>query len=269
MLISEAYRKMDGLNMHEALHPFTEKPITAEAYFLEFGRPVATSSAVDTRPRARCPFCSQLMSVVGAAKGGHFAHLPKSDWCPSKEKTAEPYLVLTPTEPDDEAATELKALFRGAWQQHYARLQEIAPGFSHKEFIELLTRANRLNIWAYKDLQPRNLPYILPLLADFSPASGRRQRTDAGVLEPARRLWLRFMYSSAVRQAEDLWIRPTGEVKFFRVSYRPPPRSAPKPGDILKNVEIERSDAFLTATPRPLPEFVVKDVERWLNLHLA
>lgn len=77
--------------MHEALHPYTEKPITAEAYFLEFGRPVATSSAVDTRPRARCPFCPQQMSVVGAAKGGHFAHLPKSDWCPSKEKTAEPY----------------------------------------------------------------------------------------------------------------------------------------------------------------------------------
>ncbi|MBN3748532.1 hypothetical protein G3N96_24355 [Burkholderia sp. Se-20373] len=163
---------------------------------------------------------------------------------------------------------KLKALFHGAWQQHYARLQEIAPGFSHKEFIELLTRANRLNIWAYKGLQPQNLPYIMPLLADFSPASGRRQRTGAGVLEHARRLWLRFMYSSAVRRAEDLWIRPTGEVKFFRVSYRPPPRSAPKPDDILKSVEIERTDVFLSATPRPLPAFVVEEVGRWLNRHL-
>ncbi|RQG99131.1 hypothetical protein [Paraburkholderia dinghuensis] len=209
------------------------------------------------------------MSVVAAAKGGHFAHLPKSDWCPSKEKTAGPYLILTPADPDDEAAEKLKADFRDAWRQHYARLQEIAPGFSHKEFIELLKRANRSNIWAYKDLQPQHLPYILPLLADFSPASGRRQKSDTGALEPARRLWLRFMYSSAVRRAEDLWIRPTGEVKFFRVSYRPPPRSAPKPKDILKSVEIERTDAFLTAILRPLPAFVVDEVERWLNRYLA
>ncbi|TXC79125.1 hypothetical protein [Paraburkholderia azotifigens] len=254
--------------MQEARHPFTGKPITAEQYFLEFGRPVASSSAVDNRPRAKCPFCPQRMSVVGAAKGGHFAHLPKSLWCPSKEKTAEPYLKLTPTEPDDEAAARLKADFRETWPLHYARLEEIAPGFSHREFIVLLSRANQLNIWAYKDLQLQHLPYILPLLADFSPATGRQLRNDANANVPVRRLWLRFMYSSEVRRAEDLWIHPSGKVEFFRVSYRPPARSAPRPKDILKSVEIERTDAFLSATPRLLPGFVIAEIEKWLDLHM-
>jgi len=255
--------------MHEALHPTQNKKITAQEYFVEFGQPEADSSAVDDRPRARCPFCPQLMSTVAARQGGHFAHLPKSDWCPSKEKTAEPYLNLRPAAPDEAAAKLLKAHFRESWRLHYARLAEIAPGLAHTEFIELLVRANRLNIWAYKELRPEHLPYVLTLLADFSPASGRRKTSEDGVRVPARRLWLRFMYSSNVRHADDLWIFPRGETKFFRVSYHAPARARPSGKDILKSTEIERSSGFLTSPVSPIPTFVEEAVERWLAAHLS
>jgi hypothetical protein len=89
-----------------------------------------------------------------------------------------------------------------------------------------------------------------------------------GVTMPARRLWLRFIYSSNVRQPEDLWIHPTGEAQFFRVSYKLRVRSRPGPKDIMKNVPIERSGTFLTVEPPSLPGFIETTVERWLARNL-
>lgn len=255
--------------MHEALHPTRPTRITAQQYFTEFGRPLASRSAMDTRPNARCPFCPQELNIIAPAKGGHFAHFGGSAWCPSKEKTAQPYLDLRPTTPDDDAAVQLKQAFRETWEWHYARIAELAPGLAYGEFIELLARANRLNLWAYQGLRNEHLPYVLTLLADFSPVTGFQTRDSAGRASPKRRLWLRFIYSSDVREPADLWIHPSGRAELFRISYKPHPRAAPTTKDILKSSEIDRTEAFL-ALPRPtLPPFVVSEVGKWLAKHLS
>ncbi|MGF6759016.1 hypothetical protein P3T16_006444 [Paraburkholderia sp. GAS42] len=255
--------------MHEALHPTLPNRITAQQYFTEYGRPPASRTAVDNRPNARCPFCPQELNTIAPAKGGHFAHFGGSHWCPSKEKTARPYLDLQPTEPDEASAIRLKQEFRDTWRLHYKELASLAPELAYGEFVELLRRANRLNLWAYRGLLNEHLPYVLPLLADFSPATGIQRKTTSGSSVPGRRLWLRFIYSSDVRCPEDLWIRPTGPAQLFRVSYRPRPRGAPGTSDIMKSVEIHRSPAFLSAAAPTLHPFVVSNVEKWLTEHLS
>jgi hypothetical protein len=69
--------------MKKALHPETGKQITVAEYKKDFGNdaPIA-----DERPI--CPICKQKMMAVAASAPGttaHFAHLPKSSFCPTKE----------------------------------------------------------------------------------------------------------------------------------------------------------------------------------------
>ena len=95
-----------------AFHPDRDERITVPQYTPDFGNDPKIQ-----RELARCPIptCNQRLLVVAASSTGavaHFAHQRGSDFCPSKLVSEGPYRNLYPTEPDLEAARQLRAAFR-------------------------------------------------------------------------------------------------------------------------------------------------------------
>lgn len=249
--------------MKLALHPKNNDPITIEQYWSQFGhRPIL---AADTRPRARCPFCPQLLNdVAGRSEHtiGHFAHLPGSEPCPSKEPAGVPYIRLTPEAPDTEWADWLRKQFLHNWERYYRKLEELVPFLALKEFFALITEANRLRVWEYRHLEPWEIPYVFVLMFDFPVVSSRAK--DG---KPLRKFWFRFWYDATVTSLDDLWIERSTDPVFYRASYPQPKRrgAVPGPESIVKFYSIPRDRDYLVADlDHPLPEWITHEVENRL-----
>jgi hypothetical protein len=245
--------------MKVALHPFENTPISVDQYWELFGhRPLL---AADSRPRARCPFCPQpLNDVAGKSQHttGHFAHLPSSAPCPSKEPAGVPYIRLTPTSPDPQRSQWLKAQFFDNWEKYYRKLEDLVPCLALKEFFALITEANRLRIWEYRLLEPWEIPYVFVLMFDF-PVTNSRTKDS----KPLRKFWFRFWYDAAISSLDDLWIHRNTEPTLFRASYPQPARRGAIPGSesIVRFYPIQRDRGYLTVEPEhELPAWVKQEV---------
>lgn len=245
--------------MRIALHPTKTDQITIDRYWAQFGhRPLL---AADTRPRARCPFCSQLLNDVAGRTGhtiGHFAHLPGSAGCPSKEPAGRPYIRLTPLTTDPQWAQWLKSQFLYYWERYYQKLERLIPYLSLQEFLALVAEANRLRIWEYRHLDEWEIPYVFVLMVDF-PVANSRMREG----KPQRKYWFRFWYDSSVSCLDDLWIRRVGEPVLYRASYPQPKRSGVVPGmeSLITFYPIERTDDYLMKpVERPTPDWVRHEI---------
>lgn len=248
--------------MFEAIHPSRSSLIDIPAYLREFGRIPLGHKGPDPRQPARCPYCKQSLGIVGGkteSTSGHFSHKRNSGFCPSKLPAGRPYLDLAPRIPNPLEALALKREFRMHWQLHYRKLEDLIPRLHLDEFLELLCLAERYRIWEYARLIEGHIPYVFLTLADFSPKSGRRDAKG----NPERRLWLRFLYDSTVAHVEDLWIRPAAPPELYRVSYVPPARGVPGPKHLLKNTPLAIDTTFLSATPPPIPPYVIGKVDSW------
>ncbi|MEO3432387.1 hypothetical protein [Inquilinus sp. CAU 1745] len=189
--------------MRAALHPSADRKINAEAYEREIGHRSVDRSISDDRRKARCPYCLQRLAVRAATtqRSAHFAHPSDGGFCPSKKPAGEPYLDLTPTNPDPGAARSLKRAFKRNWVKHYRRLEAMVPFLSVREFLSLLDEADEKQIWGHVGLEERWIPYILVLLADFPPYTSRQK--DG---KPARIYWFRFWFGSKITEIGQLWI---------------------------------------------------------------
>lgn len=257
--------------MHEALHPNHDYKVDVSAYLRDFGRLPLGHKGPESRRPPRCPFCGQDLSVIGDKNGqsttGHFAHKPRSDFCPSKVPAGKPYLDLRPRRPDLLASLNLRTEFKATWQQQLKQLEDMVACLDHREFLGLLALADKWRIWEYANLHVGQVPFVLVALADFSPVTGRHDREGA----PLRKLWLRFFYDSELRRLEDLWIRPTTPPALFRVSYLPKPRGGiPDSKNLLRSTPVEISAKFLTRpVAPPTPPWLVDKVEDWLSKNWA
>lgn len=244
--------------MREALHPSKHQSITIDLYLLEFGRKPVIGN--DLRPRARCPICRQILNdVAGKSESstGHFSHFQNSHYCPSKASAAEPYISLTPSNPNPKRALYLKQRFYAKWEWHYSQMCKLAAALSYQEFMALIKEANRLRIWEYSNLQEWELPYTLILTKDYPVHTSTKIK---GI--PLRKFWLRFWYDPSVQNLEDLWIKRTEEPKLFRASYTQPKSHNQIPGlsDIVKISLVNRQNDFLD---KPVPQ-----VPAWLKTML-
>lgn len=258
--------------MDEALHPFVDRIITVTSYHMEFGhKPIHVSA--DGQPRARCPVCRQGLSVVAGRTEnnvGHFAHLPNAGFCPTKSRAGAPYLDLYPTTPDAEATKHLKAAVLNNARRHYAELARVVPCLSLDELDILLGRAREMRIWEYRGLVECQVPYVLPLLADFPPWTSATNREG----QRSRKMWFRYWYSSSVRAISDLWIQPPATTTLWVGYYRPPKRQSgvPSNGDLIKVKEVQRNLSFLggkeDAHCPSRSEKLLQVVERIFSRHL-
>lgn len=91
--------------MKKAMHPYNKNKITIAQYVVDFGNDTPSMEA-----RPICPICRQRMKLVAprtANTTGHFAHLPKSGFCPTKESAGVRYDNFPPKKPNAERAIEL------------------------------------------------------------------------------------------------------------------------------------------------------------------
>jgi hypothetical protein len=246
--------------MHKALHPLNKEKLMVPDYIREFGHNVD-----DPRLRPRCPICKQQMKIVAASSPGaigHFAHMPRSGYCPSKTAAAAPYLGLYPKNPDPEAARRLKRAFVENWEQHFLHLDWIVKALHYNEFIEIIRLANRERIWEYSRLEEFQLPYVFATLTDFAPKSGRM--FDG---QPLRKHWFRCWFDSDISRFDDLWIERQSPAQFWRCWYTVPKTGRPKASDMVDSYCLEMSSDFLENSKQPHP-IVVMAVNKWLERNL-
>ena len=120
---------------------------------------------------AVCEVCEKELSIWCDSHQGmqeHFHHNPNSN-SPLSDKNGKRYEGLYPTESDEENAKKIRRLvFANLWQV-YKKYREIIEGdkkggralLRQVEFREMLEKADKKNIWAYKDLTLKYVPYIL------------------------------------------------------------------------------------------------------------
>lgn len=243
--------------MQEALVNGVE--LTVQKYIKNYGNPKAEGDCGDRSdlPTPFCPECDKNM-IIRAKRGkrdAHFAHVRNSGPCPTKAAAAAPYKTLKPSKPDPVNAQKIRLFVRDNWPKVFRAMEEHLPKLSTKEFLALLKRATRNNVWAYQNLEPREIPSLLCVLADFPDGNGRRY-------------WLRFWFTAATRRPERLWINPELRGTLQRGSYfHPKGVKRPTKIHICRVKPIDIPEAFLTAKCRRPPGHAV--VDSWFKRQKA
>lgn len=106
---------------------------------------------------------------------GHFAHMPKSGYCPTEVTSGIPYLGLPPRGPDTVHAKRIKSQFANQWENHFVRLNEIVNGLHFEEFKKVILIADQERIWEYANLNAYQLPNIFSTLMEL-----HNRRTNNG-----------------------------------------------------------------------------------------
>lgn len=244
--------------MHKAQHPSRSEKISVADHIKEFG-----NDRLTYEQRARCPLCKERMvNRASSAPNsiGHFAHMPGSGYCPTKESSGLPYLNKPPRNPDLAAARRMKATFIENWRKHYSQLNWLVKGLHTKEFIKVIQLANKERIWEYSELEEYQLPYIFATLMDYPSANSFHKRDGS----PLRKYWFRCWFDTSVRQYDDLWIHRDKPLMFWRAWYTNPAKGRPKLDDLIEAYDVELSDIFLSQEV-DTNAYVVKVITDWLN----
>ncbi|AOO63865.1 hypothetical protein [Sulfurospirillum halorespirans] len=197
--------------MDRALHPTLDKVIS----ILEYKQFIVDNGHVTDRlaSPARCPVCKHDMRLRGGQTqdNEHFYHVDHNSYCPTKAKNALPYLILFPTHPDPAIVRANKEFLKNHLEHIYTRILKIAPCLAFKEeFIEILKEASRLNIYAYANLKPEYLPYVLVTLINFLPSRSYQKKRIYKFI---------FMYDGGIENFDQLWIHDGFNANLYRYSY--------------------------------------------------
>lgn len=245
--------------MRKAKHPYHWKYITVAEYIKDMG--AGAPQSMEERPI--CPVCGQRMTVVAAntaCTSGHFSHLPKSDFCPTKEKAGARYQEFPPTSPDMEAARRMKEYFERNWQIHFSQLDFFVKGLSKIEFLEALTLADRARIWEYAHLEIFHIPYILATLMDFPPERSRKNKDKNKIREK----YFRCFFDATVQRYDDLWIDRPNKLQFWRAWYESRSGKKPRVDDLISAYPSEICSEFLEYKPK-VPPFYIDEIQKWIT----
>lgn len=204
--------------MEFAEDPIRGDEINVAEYIRRHGQ---RGAGEDMREPCRCPACSQVVRPRGELTPNahqHFAHLRGCKPCPTQARAAEPYLRLTPTDPDPEHAVWLRQAFLEDAERAIEWLRGQVPYFSPDELDEMLASAARVRLWEHRYLQVWQVPLCLLMMRDFPPHTSLFNPQTKRAM---RELHFRFWFDPGVRTLDDLWIRKPGSVDLFSGTYRP------------------------------------------------
>ncbi|OUB81193.1 hypothetical protein [Bacillus wiedmannii] len=170
-----------------AFHPVTHEKISIE----EWQRKYMEETPI-------CAVCNKSMYVRAKASdmNTHFAHFKGSD-CPLLAENHKRYEHLTPREKDYANAKKIKQTVLNNLWVFYLKCQEaFGEGFRQQDFKSVLEKANEINIWLYKGLTVKHVPYVL--LVNY------------GVFEkkPYRDEKVHFIFDANLSNYDDLWNKP-------------------------------------------------------------
>ncbi|MBB3999094.1 hypothetical protein GGR04_002953 [Aureimonas pseudogalii] len=249
--------------MRLAYFPGTRRKVTVAEYVSETGAKTARTGDDYIAPDAQCPAClGNMYAVRGAPQRIQFFRHRVGLNCPASRPAGEPYLRMTPVEPDVVGGIELRRAFIENWRLHYSAIRTLAPCLSPEEFLTIVGSADELRVWEHRALTESWLPQTLVLLIDFPPWTGLRRN---GV--PERDLWLRFWYQGQHETFSALWIDMQHGATLCRASFEPPRRETDRPRyeNLRKQSELQPDRNFLNAPAKYIPAFIVRTVEHGLT----
>ena len=243
--------------MKIAIDPHDDRQITPEKYLARWGNK-ALGDTDDHRPRVRCGLCEQeLHHVAGRTEDshGHFSHLPRSGYCPSKAPAALAYGHLTPIDPDPKRGRLIRQQAMENWRWIYQEVAERVPAFMATEFVELVRAADSDRLWEYRNLTLQQIPELFLVIRDFSPRTSKY-----------RKLWIRFWFSANIQTIDDLWITPPASVELMRASFQPPTsrQQIPRPEQMIGLKKMKRATGLHTNQSK-ITDLVVRIICSSLN----
>jgi hypothetical protein len=223
------------------------------------GEPSSGKQGPGTQQYAWCPVClgELAASPEKGADARHFKHRFAQDEarCPLSTASYQPDGLNISQARDGEVERHHRKAFVDLWSYHYAAMKQLAPSLTMQRFTRLVEYSDVLNLWSCRELEQRDLPYVLLALADFMIEHGRGPLT-----------WVRFCFDARVRELGDLW-KPGGlDIQFFKMQYREPAATPFPTAKQLQSWEaVPRSAGFLDEPPPRLNVIDVQMFRRFLT----
>lgn len=216
----------------KGLHPLDERYIEAFAF-----RGDLDVAGYGT-PLLRCPLCLGELVPTHRQRHGrrYFRHRVNADAvrCPLTTANYQPeeFVVRAPLwEPLIADTNRSRFLF--SWKRHYRIARYVAPSLTLERFTGLIEYADVRNLWSHRQLDQRDLPYVLLVLAGFMAVRRKGEGTT----------WVRFWFDGRVRDAGDLWRPGVPAAQVFRVIYRDPVQTPfPTGAEVVRWERVERID---------------------------
>lgn len=158
---------------------------------------------------ATCDVCNTEMYIRAEAtsdKKPHFAHYPKRSNCPTILKHRKRYEDFVPTEIDRVNAEDIKKTVLANLWGTFLKCQEIMETKLYEsEFKSMIKKANERNIWLYKGLTMKYVPYILLVNYGVFPKTDKRSKK------------VHFVFDAVISNFDDLWVKSKVKQKIWRV----------------------------------------------------
>ncbi|WGS48365.1 hypothetical protein LFL96_11185 [Paraburkholderia sp. D15] len=179
-----------------------------------------TAIPPDDAAPEQCPLCHAAI-VAMPGRVGVFRHrsTPSDAACVLTTAAYQPSELSARGSRDPRIFAAQRRRFVDQWQQHYAVLRQLWPGFGFTRFMAVLACADVLSLWSYASMRDEDVAPLLLVLAGFM----RLPETD-DASEPATRRarWVRFWFDGSVRDIGDVWGARDAAPALYRVDYREP-----------------------------------------------
>ncbi|MBU7318217.1 competence protein CoiA [Paenibacillus oleatilyticus] len=158
------------------------------------------SKNCQNRSIGECPICDEdvfIKADKSPNRSTHFSHYPNSK-CPTIKGNRRPFVDLAPSEIDEENAIQIKSYVIENLYAIYLKCNSLADGIKFNVFRDLIITFNQKNIWNYKGLTLKYIPYILLTCRDKFPKNESGFRKDD----------FYFVFEPNMRYGDDLWNKP-------------------------------------------------------------
>jgi hypothetical protein len=221
--------------MKTAIDPTTKTLATVPQYLKTHGSKLDSNGDPRIRPSATCPVCDCTMHIrsenAGIRTDATFAHNHGKQYantfCPLKLKHGDVYKGLTPSAPDIEAGTRLRAAYLANWQAHWQHIKSLVVLPDIRPFIKAIKALDKERFWQHKGLTHAHVTYAIVTLHAFAPPRGKAKAV--------RKDTIRFWFDQRVRSIEAFWNKPLASVRLVKATYSP--RNGGRAGKELSHSE--------------------------------
>ncbi|WP_144152898.1 hypothetical protein [Paraburkholderia sp. BCC1885] len=232
--------------MNTTLHPLDERCVSVNARLAAYMSDDGASSPAG-KAGSRCPVCDGALEQAGEDGEPHrLVHRFREDAtrCPLTTPSYQPDGIGVHQQRDVRLLAAHRDIFLRHWSLHFQVMRRAVPALTIQRFVHLIEYADVLNLWSYPELDERDVPYVLLVMAGFI----RQVPQPAGDEDDAEGevTWVRFWFDSSVSDEGDLWLQGRARPQLFRLIYRDPELTPfPTGAEVLQWETVVRDEAFL------------------------
>ncbi|ARR10689.1 hypothetical protein [Paenibacillus bovis] len=152
----------------------------------------------ENRTIGRCEVCGEdvyIRAKETTSTAAHFAHYQGTK-CPTKAGNRTPFLNLRPSAIDEKNSLEIRQELERQLYKVYNKCSALTGGLRIATFRKLIQNCHQRNVWAYKGLTFKYVPYLL--LASHE----KFVKED---LTSTAQINFYFTLAPAIRYSDDLW----------------------------------------------------------------